>query len=162
MFLFCCTRFERMLVNNVDSPGVLTFNISIMFYTRLEAAAQQGWFPGSGHIQRFWVLHTPGEDAGQQRWFPGSAGIQRFWCVLHAVRGCRATTVISWECPHSTFLWCLSCFERMPGNKADSLWVPTLNVSGMFYHIERMAGDNVYPWRLETECESKRDPLQDQ
>jgi len=43
MFLFSFTCFERMPGNNFDSPGVLTCNVSTgkMFYTRLEAAAQQ-------------------------------------------------------------------------------------------------------------------------
>jgi hypothetical protein len=40
-----------------------------------------------------------------------------------------------WECPHSTFLLCFTRFERMPGNEVDSLGVPTLNVSIVFYTL---------------------------
>ena len=36
------------------------------------------------------------------------AHAQRFYCVLHALRGCRATKLGPWECPHSTFLWCFT------------------------------------------------------
>ena len=31
------------------------------------------------------------------------AHAQRFYCVLHALRGCRTTKLIPWECPHSMF-----------------------------------------------------------
>jgi hypothetical protein len=85
MFLLCLTHFERMPCNKVDSLGVPTCNVSIVFYT--------------------------------------------------LSRGCRVTKVIPWECPPSTCLLCFTRFERMPGNKGDSLGVPTFNVSIMFYTL---------------------------
>ena len=63
------------------------------------------------------------------------AHTQRFYCVLHALRGCRATKLGTWECPHSMLLLCFTRFERMPGNKVDSLGVPSFNVSIMFYTL---------------------------
>ena len=50
-------------------------------------------------------------------------------CVLHALRGCRVTKLISWERPHSMFLLCFACFERMPSNKIDFMGAPTFKVS---------------------------------
>ena len=89
-----------MLGNANDALGVPTFNVSIVFYTLCK-------------------------HAGQHNWFPGRACIQCFCWVLHALKGCWATQMISWKCPHSTILLCFTRFERNPGNKADSLGVPT-------------------------------------
>jgi hypothetical protein len=121
MFLLCFTGFGRMPGNKVDSLGVPAFNVSIAFYTLGEDAGSESWVPGSAHIQRFYcVLHA-------LRWcrvtelFPWECPHSTFLCVLHALRGCRVTKLIPWECPHSTFLLCFACFERMPGNKVDSL-----------------------------------------
>ena len=113
--VLCFTRFERMPGNKVDSLGVPTFKVSLVFYT-------------------LW------EDAGQQSWFPGGAHIQRFYCVLHALSGCRVAKLIPGECPHSTCLLCFTRFERMPGNKVDSLGVPAFNVSIVFYTLWVDAG----------------------
>jgi hypothetical protein len=51
------------------------------------------------------------------------------------LRDCRVTKLIPWDCPHSTFLLCFTRFERMPGNKVDSLGVLTFNVSILFYRL---------------------------
>ena len=53
---------------------------------------------------------------------------------------CKATalgvpTIYTWQCPHLTFLLCLTRFERMSGNKVDPLGVPILNVSIVFYTL---------------------------
>ena len=53
---------------------------------------------------------------------------------------CKATalgvpTFYSCQCPHSTLLLCFIRFERMPGNKVDSLGLPTLNGSVVFYTL---------------------------
>ena len=53
---------------------------------------------------------------------------------------CKATalgvsTFYSWQCPRSTFLLCFTRFERMLGNRVDSLGVPTLNGSIVFYTL---------------------------
>ena len=58
----------------------------------------------------------------QQSWFPESAHSQRFYRVLHALRGCWATKLGSWECPHAMFPLCFTCFEAIIRvNKIDSL-----------------------------------------
>ena len=36
--------------NKVDSLGVPTLNVSIVFDTLWEDAVQQSWFPGSAHM----------------------------------------------------------------------------------------------------------------
>ena len=152
------TLWNDIRVNKVDSLGVPTFKISLVFYTLSNDITVNKI--DSLRVPTFnvsIVFYTLWVDAGQQSWFPGSAHIQRFYCVSHALRGCRATKLTPWECPHSTFLlcftrfeWCratklgpwecpystfllcLTRFERMLGNKVGSLGVTTFNVSIVF------------------------------
>ena len=56
--------------NEVDSLGVPTFNVSIVFYM-------------------LWG------NVGQQNWLPGTAHSQRFKYVLHALRRCQVTKLIT-------------------------------------------------------------------
>ena len=53
--------------------------------------------------------------------------------VFDALRGWWVTQLIPWERPPSKILLRFTCFEKMPSNKADSLGVPTFNVSIAFY-----------------------------
>ena len=99
--------------NEVDSLGVPTFNASIVFYM-------------------LWG------DAGRQNWLPGSAHIQRFYYALHALRGCWVTKMNPWECPHSTFLFCFTRFEKMSGNKLITCEWPHSVFLLCFTFLERM------------------------
>ena len=68
------------------------------------------------------------EDAGWHNWVPASAPLQGFYRV-RALRGHQVTKFIRWQCLQSTFLLLLTCSEKMPGQKIDSLGVPTFHVS---------------------------------
>ena len=55
----------------------------------------------------------------------GTSGSWISCFVLHTLRRCQATKFINWECQYSMFLLCSTRFERLSGNKIDSLEVPT-------------------------------------
>jgi len=109
-FLLSFTRFERMPGNKLDSLQC-PHTTSLLCFTRFEG------------------------DAGYQSCSPGSAQIQRFYYVSHALTGCQVTNLIPWGCPHSMLLLCFTRFERLLGNKLESLGVATFNVSIMFYTL---------------------------
>jgi hypothetical protein len=79
-----------MTSNKVDSLGVPTFNVSMVFYMLWDDAMSQTSFPGSDHIQRF-------------------------YCVLHASSGCQVTKLIPYECARSVFLLHSTRFEKDVG-----------------------------------------------
>ena len=56
-------------------------------------------------------------------------------CVAHAWRGCRATTLIPWECRHSAFLLCFTRCERLPGNNGDFLGAHIQRFSYVFHAL---------------------------
>ena len=60
--------------------------------------------------------------------------------VLHSLRRCQTTKLITWDCQYSTFLQWLTRIERASGNKIDSLQVPTFNVSIVFHTLWEDAG----------------------
>ena len=68
------------------------------------------------------------------------AYIRSFHCVSHALRRCRVTKLMPWECPHSTFPLRSTRFENMPENKFDYPGVATFNVSVVFYMLCEEAG----------------------
>jgi len=100
----------------LNPPGELlaapTFNVSILF-SHVSMVA-----PTLNTSIAFCMLWG---NAEQQNGFPGSAHIQHFYCILHALRRCRTTNSISWECQHSTSLLRFTCFRKMPSNKLDSM-----------------------------------------
>ena len=55
--------------------------------------------------------------------------------IVHALRGYWATKLIPWECSHAILVLCFTCFEKMPGDKIDSLGVPTYNISVASYTL---------------------------
>ena len=121
-FLFGFTCFERVTRNKIASLGLLTFKVSMMFYTLGDSAKSENWLPGSAHIQCFYYVCHALRECWETNWFPGSAHmqcfygvytfwknagcqhrfrgnahIQRFFCDLHALRECQVTKLIPWE-----------------------------------------------------------------
>ena len=85
----------------------------------------------------------------------GTSGSYILCFVLHALTRCQATKCINWECQYSMFLLCSTRFERVSGNKIDSLEVPTPSFALCFTCFERMLGDTieslrVHPFKVST------------
>ena len=139
-FLLCFTWIERMLGNKIDSLGVPTFNVSLAFHTFWKDAGNKVASLGVPTLNVSIVFYKLWEDAGSQNWFRRNAHMQCFYCVLHALRRCQVTKLIPWECPHSPFLLCFTHFESMPGNRTDSLEVPTFIVSIVIHTLWVDAG----------------------
>ena len=86
----------------------------------------------------FVAAHSP------RRCNPGeTTHLHANYCALHALRTCLVTKLTPWECQHSTFLMNLERFERMSGNKMDSLGRPAFNLSQYFTRFERTPGNKV-------------------
>jgi hypothetical protein len=135
MLLLCFTRFERMPGSKLDSLGVHIQRSYCVLHT-LRGCQVTNLIPWECPHITFLLCFTRFErDAGYQTCCHGSAHIRRIYRVLRALTGCQVTNLIPWECPHSTFLLCFTCFEWMPLNKLDSLGVPTFNVSIVFYTL---------------------------
>ena len=125
-----------MPCNTLDSLGVTTFNVPIVFYTLWERCRVTKLIPWECPHSTFRLCFTRFEKmSGNKLDSPGSAQIQRFYYVSHALTGCQVTNLIPWGCPHSMFLLCFTRFERLLGNKLESLGVAAFNVSTMFYTL---------------------------
>ena len=72
------------------------------------------------------------------------------FCVsfYNALTRCQATKCINWECQYSMFLLCSTRFERVSGNKIDSLEVPIPSFALCFTCFERMLGDTIESMRV--------------
>ena len=78
----------------------------------------------------------------------GTSGSYILCFVLHALTRCQATKCIDWECQYSMFLLCSTRFERVSGNKIDSLEVPIPSFALCFTCFERMLGDTIESLRV--------------
>ena len=78
----------------------------------------------------------------------GTSGSYILCFVLHALTRCQATKCINWECQYSMFLLCSTRFERVSGNKIDSLEVPIPTFALCFTCFERMLGDTIESLRV--------------
>jgi hypothetical protein len=114
----------------VDSLGVPKFNVCIVFY--IWWYARRHFY--SRHQQCAPCTHSP---------LTHRANKNRVWCG----QGDTCSSISSmW--PHSTLLLCFTRFETMPGNKIDSLGVPTFNASKVFDTLwENIGEQNWFPGR---------------
>ena len=115
------------------------------------------------HILRALTAHSPRTYGALKKWCKaakgpmelhfihaalGTSGSYILCFVLHALTRCQATKCIDWECQYSMFLLCSTRFERVSGNKIDSLEVPTPSFALCFTCFERMLGDTIESLRV--------------
>ena len=119
MVLQCFTHFERMLGNNVDSLGEPPVNVSIMIPHFEKMPSNKADFLGVPTCNASIVFH-------------------KLW------ERCRVTILIPWKIlgvpTFSVPIALLHALRELPGNKVDSLGVPTFNISVVFYTLWRMPG----------------------
>ena len=130
-----------------DHLGVLVFKVSTVIYTDWECVRQQNWLPANAHTQcSYCVSHTL-RGCWVTQLNPCECPLQCLYCV-YALRVYQGNKIhllgmpsfnvsiafhMLWEgavaengFPGSGHIQCFycSCFERILGNKADSLGVP--------------------------------------